>query len=102
MNVEVSLTTRVDGRYSGNSYTLSEEALESGVNVVTLLPNSYHKMVDPIWVKTLSEEGVVEVESNYGSRRFPIDQKWRWESGEIPLSYAYCEISIKFNPIEQE
>lgn len=101
MNVEVSLTTRVADRYSGNSYTLSEEDLESGVNVVTLLPNSYHGVVAPIWVKTRSEEGVVEVVSNYGSRRFPIDQKGRWESGEIPLSFAYCEISIKFTPIEQ-
>lgn len=101
MTVVVSLTTRVADRYSGDSYTLSEEALESGVNVVTLFPNSYHKMVAPIWVKTLSEEGVVEVASNYGSRRFPIDKNGRWESGEIPLSFAYCEISIKFNPIEQ-
>ncbi len=98
MTVKVSLTTRADRNYSGDTYTVSHEELEKGVNVVRLFPNSYWEYVEPIYVKALPEEGCVSVESRYGSRRYPMDKQSRWESGEIGLSYACCEISITIIP----
>ena len=98
MILKVSLTTRADRNYSGNSYTVSHEDLEEGIYVNQLFPNSYHNFVDRIFVKAYTEEGYVEVVSKYGSCKFPIDKQSRWESGEIGLSYACCEVSITFIP----
>lgn len=98
MILKVSLTTRADRNYSGNSYTVSHEDLEEGIYVNQLFPNSYHNFVDRIFVKAYTEEGYVEVVSKYGSCKFPIDKQSRWESGEIGLSYACCEVSITFMP----
>lgn len=63
-----------------------------------LFPNSYHNFVDRIFVKAYTEEEYVEVVSKYGSCKYPIDKQSRWESGEIGLSYACCEVSITFIP----
>ena len=98
MILKVSLATRADRNYSGNSYTVSHEELEEGIYVNQLFPNSYHNFVDRIFVKAYTEEGYVEVVSKYGSCKFPIDKQSRWESGEIGLSYACCEVSITFMP----
>ena len=98
MILKVSLTTRADRNYSGNSYTVSHEDLEEGIYVNQLFPNSYHNFVDRIFVKAYTEEGYVEVVSKYGSCKYPIDKQCRWESGEIGLSYACCEVSITFVP----
>ena len=98
MILKVSLTTRADRNYSGNSYTVSHEELEEGIYVNQLFPNSYHNFVDRIFVKAYTEEGYVEVVSKYGSCKYPIDKQSRWESGEIGLSYACCEVSITFMP----
>ena len=54
--------------------------------------------IDKIFVKAYAEEEYVEVVSKYGSCKFPIDKQSRWESGEIGLSYACCEVSITFIP----
>ena len=98
MILKVSLTTRADRNYSGNSYTVSHEELEEGIYVNQLFPNSYHNFVDRIFVKAYTEEEYVEVVSKYGSCKYPIDKQSRWESGEIGLSYACCEVSITFMP----
>lgn len=98
MILKVSLTTRADRNYSGNSYTVSYEDLEEGIYVNQLFPNSYHNFVDRIFVKAYTEEEYVEVVSKYGSCKYPIDKQSRWESGEIGLSYACCEVSITFIP----
>lgn len=98
MILKVSLTTRADRNYSGDSYTVSHEELEEGIYVNQLFPNSYHNFVDRIFVKAYTEEGYVEVVSKYGSCKYPIDKQSRWESGEIGLSYACCEVSITFIP----
>ena len=98
MFLEVYLTTRVNGRYSGDCYQVAHEELERGLNVVRLFPNSYWDAVEPIFIKAYPEEGSVAVDSSYGSCRYPIDKQSRWGSGEIALSYAYCEISINFIP----
>ena len=98
MILKVSLTTRADRNYSGNSYTVSHEDLEEGIYVNQLFPNSYHNFVDRIFVKAYTEEEYVEVVSKYGSCKYPIDKQSRWESGEIGLSYACCEVSITFMP----
>ena len=98
MTVKVSLTTCADRHYSGDTYTVPQEDLEKGVNVVRLFPNSYWEYVEPIYVKALPEEGCVAVDSRYGSCRYPMDKQSRWESGEIGLSYACCEIGITFIP----
>lgn len=62
MMLKVSLTTRADRNYSGDSYTVSHDNLEKGIYVEQLFPDV------------------------------------RWESGEIGLSYACCEVSITFIP----
>ena len=98
MILKVSLTTRADRNYSGDSYTVSHEELEEGICVNQLFPNSYHNFVDRIFVKAYTEEEYVEVVSKYGSCKYPIDKQSRWESGEIGLSYACCEVSITFIP----
>ena len=98
MILKVSLATRADRNYSGNSYTVSHEELEEGIYVNQLFPNSYHNFVDRIFVKAYTEEEYVEVVSKYGSCKYPIDKQSRWESGEIGLSYACCEVSITFMP----
>ena len=98
MILKVSLATRADRNYSGNSYTVSHEELEEGIYVNQLFPNSYHNFVDRIFVKAYTEEEYVEVVSKYGSCKYPIDKQSRWESGEIGLSYACCEVSITFIP----
>ena len=98
MILNVSLTTRADRNYSGDSYTVSHEELEEGICVNRLFPDSYHNVVDRIFVKAYTEEGYVEVVSKYGSCKYPIDKQSRWESGEIGLSYACCEVSITFIP----
>lgn len=98
MILKVSLTTRADRNYSGDSYTVSHEELEEGICVNRLFPDSYHNFVDRIFVKAYTEEEYVEVVSKYGSCKYPIDKQCRWESGEIGLSYACCEVSITFIP----
>ena len=98
MILKVSLTTRADRNYSGDSYTVSHEELEEGICVNQLFPNSYHNFVDRIFVKAYTEEEYVEVVSKYGSCKYPIDKQSRWESGEIGLSYACCEVSVSFIP----
>ena len=98
MILKVSLTTRADRNYSGDSYTVSHEELEEGICVNQLFPNSYHNFVDRIFVKAYTEDEYVEVVSKYGSCKYPIDKQSRWESGEIGLSYACCEVSITFIP----
>lgn len=98
MMLKVSLTTRADRNYSGNSYTVSHDNLEKGIYVEQLFPDVYHQYIDKIFVKAYAEEEYVEVVSKYGSCKFPIDKQSRWESGEIGLSYACCEVSITFMP----
>ena len=98
MNLEISLTTRADRNYSGESYTVSHDNLERGIYVERLFPNTYQNYIDNIFVKLYVEEEYIEVVSKYGSCKYPIDKQSRWESGEIGLSYACCEISIRFIP----
>lgn len=98
MILEISLTTRADRNCSGHSYTVSHDKVEEGIYVEKLFSDSYRKFIDNIFVKAYSKEKYVEVVSKYGSCKYPIDKQSRWESGEIGLSYACCEISIKFIP----
>lgn len=98
MILNISLETRADRNYSYNNYYASPEEVESGVHVDWMLPSQYREYVKSIYVKTSADGEHVEVASQYGSAKFPIDRESMWHSGSIGLSYACCEISITFVP----
>jgi hypothetical protein len=98
MILEICLSTRADRNDSCRSYYASPEEVESGVHVDWMLPSQYREYVKSIYVKTSADGEHVEVESQYGSAKFPIDRESMWHSGSIGLSYACCEISITFVP----
>ena len=77
---------------------MAHDDLEKGIYIDRLFPDVYHQYIDSIYVKLHAEKGYVEVVSKYGSCKNPIDKQSRWESGEIGLSYACCEVSITFIP----
>lgn len=102
MILNISLETRADRNYSYNNYYASPEAVEKGVYVDRRLPSQYREYVKSIYVKISDDGEHVEVESQYGSAKFPIDRENRWCSGSIGLSYASCEVSITFVPYIQD
>lgn len=102
MILNISLETRADRNYSYNNYYASPEAVEKGVYVDRKLPSHYREYVKGIYVKTSADGEYVEVQSQYGSAKFPIDNESRWHSGSIGLSYACCEVSITFVPYIQD
>ena len=102
MILEICLSTRADRNDSCRNYYASPEEVESGVRVDWMLPSQYREYVKSIYVKTCADGEHVEVESQYGSAKFPIDRESKWHSGTIGLSYACCEVSITFIPYIQD
>lgn len=98
----ISIETRADRNISYRGCYASHEEVANGVHVDRKLPSQYREHVKGIFVKTSDDGECVEVESCYGSAKFPIDKQSRWESGLIGLDYACCEVSITFTPYIQE
>lgn len=98
----ISIETRADRNISYKGCYASHEEVDNGVHVDWKLPSQYREHVKGIFVKISDDGEHVEVESCYGSAKFPIDRQSRWNSGSIGLDYACCEISITFVPYIQE
>lgn len=71
MILKVSLTTRADRNYSGDSYTVSHEELEEGICVNRLFPDSYHNFVDRIFVKAMLKRSMLKLSVNMVLANFP-------------------------------
>lgn len=99
MILYVRAETDAMGHSSVDSLYVSPQSVKAGVNVSLLLPSSYHEFVRPIWVKESDDGNAVELSGAYGTAVIDKDQGGFWNSPTIGLSYARCEIAIRFIPL---
>lgn len=94
----VTLVTDALGTVSRDHYSVSPDAVDRGIYVNALFPESYGDFVKAIRVQTVDEGAAVQITSEYGSCRYPSDEPAFWHSGPIGLSYATCRVAISLVP----
>lgn len=94
----VTLETDALGTVSRDHYSVSPDAVDRGIYVNALFPESYGDFVKAIHVQSVDGGEAVQITSEYGSCKYSAYEHAQWESGSIGLSYASCKVFISLVP----